>query len=131
MVGLDGSLYAGGQFDFAGEEPTANIARWDGMAWYPLGSGHGMNGAVRALTHGPNGSLYAGGEFSAAGDVVVGYIAAGDGAARSPLDRGTTGSVLALAAGPEGSPTPEASSMRPVALRPTVSPNGMASNGTR
>ena len=29
-VGLDGSVYAGGEF---------TIARWDGLAWHPMGSG--------------------------------------------------------------------------------------------
>ena len=57
---------------------TANhIARWDGTAWHPLGSG--MNGFVDALAFGPDGSLYAGGKFTTAGGVTANGIARWDG----------------------------------------------------
>ena len=58
-VGPDGSLYAGGDFTTAGGVAANRIARWDGTAWHPLGSG--MIQVVYALAVGPDGSLYAGG----------------------------------------------------------------------
>ena len=67
-VGPDGSLYAGGYFTTAGGSEANSIARWDGTAWHPLGSGVNTGGSVyyakiSALAFGPDGSLYAGGYF--------------------------------------------------------------------
>ena len=113
--GPDGSLYAGGRFTAAGGGSANHIARWDGAAWHPLGSG--MNGGspnqfvdVRALAVGPDGSLYAGGLFDTAGGVLANGIARWDGAAWHPLGSGMGGlaepndpTVYALAFGPDGS----------------------------
>jgi hypothetical protein len=35
----DGDLIVAGQFTSAGEQPSNNIARWDGSTWAPLGNG--------------------------------------------------------------------------------------------
>lgn len=58
------------------------IARWDGAAWSPLGSG--MNGAVLALSLFDDGSgqgprIHAGGSFTTAGGVEASHIASWDG----------------------------------------------------
>ena len=74
--GPDSSLYAGGWFTIAGGVVTYRIARWNGTAWRPLGSG--MNNTVNALALGPDGSVYAGGYFTAAGDVAASHIARWD-----------------------------------------------------
>ncbi len=103
-------LYAGGDFTLAGGAPASCIARWDGAAWYPLGSG--MDGTVRALCTLPNASggtdLIAGGFFTKAGGTTVNHIARWDGATWSALGPGFTtpsapgfsSCVLALATAP-------------------------------
>ncbi len=99
----DGSLVAGGDFTHAGTTPTANIARWDGAAWTPLGAG--VNGSVRALAVLPNGDLVAGGTFLAAGGVAANRIARWDGAVWAPVGAPTAiggASVEALAVLPGG-----------------------------
>jgi hypothetical protein len=69
----NGDLVAGGLFTTAGGQPANRIARWNGSAWSPLGSG--MNNAVNALAMLPNGDLVAGGDFLTAGGVVAPYLA--------------------------------------------------------
>ncbi|TVQ31870.1 MAG: hypothetical protein EA376_07735 [Phycisphaeraceae bacterium] len=91
------ALYAGGLFSTAGGEIVNRIAKWDGAAWSPLGSG--MNNWVNALTVFDDGSgpaLYAGGGFTTAGDVTVFGIAKWDGASWSPLGSGMNNPVDAL-----------------------------------
>jgi hypothetical protein len=34
-----GNLYVGGSFSLAGGREASGIARWDGIAWEPLGNG--------------------------------------------------------------------------------------------
>src|SRR5205807_4766163 len=43
----DGTLVAGGWFQYAGDNPAHNIAQWNGNRWQPMGSG--FNGYVNAL----------------------------------------------------------------------------------
>src|SRR5262245_66568078 len=65
--GTGPALYAGGPFRQP-EGPGNRIAKWNGTAWSPLGTG--MNAMVRALAVYDDGSgpaLYAGGDFSMAG----------------------------------------------------------------
>ena len=87
-VGPDGSLYAGGEFDTAGDVSANNIARWDPStsSWHPLDSG--TTDSVYALAVGPDGTLYAGGEFHWAGGVPATRIARWDGTAWYPLGTG-------------------------------------------
>ncbi len=105
--GPDGSLYVGGWFSTDRGGPGNRIARWDGTAWYPLGSG--MDKAVFALAVGPDGSLYAGGLFTTAGGVAATHIARWDPPTSSwhPLSSGMSSggidAVYALAIGPDGS----------------------------
>ena len=103
-VGPGGALYAGGDFTTAGATVTNGIARWDGVAWRPLGDGITEDYAsVNALAFAPDGSLYAGGWFTTAGGVAVNHIARWDGAAWHPLGSGRDFSVYALATGLDGS----------------------------
>ena len=78
-MGLDGSLYAGGDFMTAGGIETNGIARWDSSTstWHALGSGVSdpISPIVYTLTIGPGDSLYAGGNFDTAGGVVANHIA--------------------------------------------------------
>ncbi|HYC78005.1 MAG TPA: hypothetical protein VEI02_10290 [Planctomycetota bacterium] len=66
--GTGPSLIAGGGFAHAGEHPAANVARFDGVRWHPMGAG--LNGPVRAFAvfdDGGGPALYAGGDFTASG----------------------------------------------------------------
>jgi WD40 repeat protein len=107
--GPDGSLYAGGDFETAGDIAANDIARWDGAEWHPLGSGMGgvySYQSVRALAVGPDGSLYAGGDFTTAGGIAANNIARWDGTLWHSLGSGMGGLeryVAALAVGPDGS----------------------------
>src|SRR5215212_748058 len=68
----NGELYAGGNFDTAGSAITHYIARLNGSAWSPVGTGltatSGRN--VKALFS-YNAELYVGGGFTAAGSLPV------------------------------------------------------------
>jgi len=70
----NGDLIAAGEFNRAGTTTINNIARWDGSAWRPLGSGltstiTGMHSLVRAMVLIPGG-IAVGGDFLFAGDHV-------------------------------------------------------------
>jgi hypothetical protein len=93
-------LYAGGSFTYATNAgPSAvkvnNIAKWNGSAWAPLGSG--MDLYVYALAvSGPD--LYAGGYFTTAGGSPANCIARWNGSDWSPLGSGlNSGGVYTLA----------------------------------
>jgi hypothetical protein len=90
-------VYAGGFFNGA----AANIAKWDGGNWSPLGSG--MSGppqypysSVAALAV-IGGYLYAGGTFTNAGGSTANYIAKWDGTNWTTLGSGMNSQVQALA----------------------------------
>ena len=96
MSGTD--LYAGGHFTTAGGVPANYIAKWDGTAWSPLGSG--VSGGSMAGTYALAviGSIvYTGFYISEAGGVPVNCIAQWNGAAWSAL-----GSGLGPQVGPQG-----------------------------
>jgi len=97
--GAGSALYAGGSFTAAGGQTVNHVARWDGQAWSPLGSG--MNDVVFALAVFDDGSgagpaLYAGGLFTSAGGQAASGIAQWDGQGWSPLGGGAS-SVYSLA----------------------------------
>lgn len=62
------NIYIGGSFTTAGGTPCANVAMWDGEAWYSLGSGipssavtqlaHKDSGEIFAITNEPIGAFY-------------------------------------------------------------------------
>ena len=100
--GTGPTVYAGGQFTTAGGVSAIYIAKWDGTAWSPLGSG--MSGWVSALAVDGADNLYAGGSFSGAGGVSANCVAKWNGTAWSALGSGMVGPqgryaecVLALA----------------------------------
>ena len=88
----DGSgpaLYAGGTFDFSGQVPLSNIAKWDGTSWSDVGGG--VNAPVLAMIvhdDGTGPALYVGGVFTDAGGMPVNYIAKWDGSSWSALGQG-------------------------------------------
>jgi trimeric autotransporter adhesin len=95
--GTGPALYAAGFFTQAGGETVNRIARWDGEAWSPLGTG--MDNAVQALAVFDDGSgpaLYAGGWFTTAGGELVNHIARWDGEQWTGLSGGTDYPVEAL-----------------------------------
>ncbi len=67
-----GNIYVGGQFTEIGGVAASHIAKWDGSAWSPLGSG--MNSAVDSLVITGN-ALFAGGNFTGAGNKSSAYLA--------------------------------------------------------
>lgn len=89
----NGNLIVGGSFQSIAGVAAANIARWDGATWNPLGTG--TNSTVSALTvYGPQ--LIAGGSFTQAGGVTASGIAAWNGYVWSPLGTGANSTVSAL-----------------------------------
>ena len=75
-------LVAGGFFDAAGGVPAANVARWDGTSWAPLGLGTDEEVETLAVFDaGPGPALYAGGFFTEAG----GFPSSAFGRWRCPL----------------------------------------------
>jgi len=97
---LSAQLVAGGDFTTAGGVMLNRIARWDGAAWQPLGSGMN-NGVVDVTTWDPDGDgplpahLVVGGSFTTAGGVTVNGIARWDGSAWQPFDSGMAGGNVA------------------------------------
>jgi hypothetical protein len=99
----NGDLVAGGWFESAGGTPVANIARWNGFTWSPLGSGVGTTfSGVAALKTLPNGDLVAAGGFTTAGGVAANNIARWNGASWSALGLGTNAANTCLATMPNG-----------------------------
>jgi hypothetical protein len=90
----NGDLIAGGFFTTAGGVACSYIARWNGSAWSPLGTG--VNNAVWSLASMPNGDVVAGGDFLLAGGVPCASIARWNGTTWSPLGTGVNARVLAL-----------------------------------
>ncbi|MCB9898891.1 MAG: hypothetical protein H6825_12880 [Planctomycetes bacterium] len=102
--GTGPSLYVGGLFDSAGGQPAANIARWDGSAWSPLGDG--VDGRVWDLAVHDDGSgprLFAAGDFTTAGGAPAVRLAAWDGNSWAPVGDGLDASARALAVLDSGS----------------------------
>ena len=97
----DGSgpaLYAGGDFFIAGGAGANRIAKWDGSAWSPLGSGvDGLSvTALAVFDDGTGPALFAGGSFGAAGGVPASRIARWNGSSWAALGSGLSNSVHAL-----------------------------------
>ncbi len=92
-------LYVGGRFNQAGGQVANRIARWDGSAWHPLGTGSGIaNGVsdwVEALAV-VGSDLYVGGRFGSAGGQTASRIARWDGSQWHPLISGGSNGVNGL-----------------------------------
>jgi hypothetical protein len=72
VIDGSGNIYVGGKFTTAGGSAVLNIARWNGVAWEPLGEG--LNGSVYSLAV-DNDYLYAGGAFTQTGTAGLSRIA--------------------------------------------------------
>ncbi|HPD31798.1 MAG TPA: dockerin type I domain-containing protein [Phycisphaerae bacterium] len=93
LVVHDGELVAAGSFAMAGNTAAANIARWNGSRWAPLGEG--TNFDVLALAIYGN-DLIAAGNFTTAGGVSANRIARWNGETWSPLGSGLNDAVGTL-----------------------------------
>lgn len=90
------ALFAGGSFDAIGGVTASHVARWDGSAWSPLGTGVSYPGTVIpgkvqdmvVLEGGGHGLLIVGGLFNSAGGIATASIAAWDGTAWAGFGRG-------------------------------------------
>jgi cortical protein marker for cell polarity len=99
VFGLDGYLYAGGNFTTAGGVAAASIAKWSGSAFSVLGAGiTGGSANVFALAVGANNIIYAGGSYTTAGGIAVNSLAQWNGSAWSAVGSqlATTASVYRL-----------------------------------
>jgi hypothetical protein len=103
----DGSgpaIYAGGVFHRAGSDAVADVAKWDGTRWSPLGLG--TNGAVQALAvfdDGSGSALYVAGDFTSVDGLSASHIARWNGQRWSTLGSGANNSVDALCVFDDGS----------------------------
>ncbi|WP_226163450.1 hypothetical protein [Hymenobacter terricola] len=86
-------LYIGGSFSIVGGVSAAGIAKWNGTAWSPLGTGpaNGVDGTVLALAVAGNGDVYAGGTLTMAGGVAASHVARWNGTAWNALGAGLSG----------------------------------------
>jgi hypothetical protein len=87
------NLYVGGSFMTAGGSSAVYVAKWNGIAWSPLGSG--LDDPVWTVA--VSGSdLYVGGDFTTAGGAPANYIAKWNGSTWSAVGAGAVGNVWAI-----------------------------------
>lgn len=105
--GTGPALYAAGFFNSAGGNPAANVARWDGSAWTPLGLGIPQVplpiGALFVHDDGSGPALFVGGSFARAGALDAANIAKWQAGAWHKLGRGVDERVDSLATFDDGS----------------------------
>jgi hypothetical protein len=100
-------LFAGGDFEIGGAEPSRGVARWDGRVWSSVKESNvdGVEGIVRSLAvfdDGAGPALYVGGVFSRAGELAAQNVARWTGERWEPLGAGLDGPVVALAVFDDG-----------------------------
>jgi hypothetical protein len=98
--GTGPALYAAGSFSILGVPGVSGIAKWDGSAWSPVGSGFDTSSQVGAMTVFDDGSgpaLFLGGSFDSIGGIYVHGLAKWDGSSWSGLGGVLDGHVGALA----------------------------------
>lgn len=108
-VAANNDLIVGGQFSGIAGVGAANIARWNGVAWQPLGAG--LPSAPQALLALPNGDILAGVSVGSSPSSVLRW----DGAAWSPLGS-IGGFVAALVRRPNGEVVAGGTSLLPGGL---------------
>lgn len=91
VVMPNGDLIVGGSFSAIDGVQAANVARWDGAAWTPLGAG--VLGSVLALLATSNGELYAGGLFAVGTPSQTCNIARYNGTSWQSLGTGTQSTI--------------------------------------
>ncbi len=91
------SVFAAGNFTYAGGNPAGCIARWDGQTWSNLGGGFPGLGYVIYALAGTENNLYAGGQFGRVTPTFIQNIARWDGTSWSALSTGANGPVYSLA----------------------------------
>ena len=97
-------LYAGGEFQNSGATSVSNLARWNGVAWEPVGSG--TNGPIHTMAVFDDGSgpaLYIGGLFSQAGGMAASNVTRLTALGFEALGSGVNDAVLAFAVYDHGS----------------------------
>lgn len=87
-----GDLYAGGDFEKAGNASARNLARWDGAQWHTVAN---VDGLVTALSEW-NGRLFMGGAFHTIDDVPMNLLGQWNGVSWESVGGGVDGVVLAL-----------------------------------
>jgi hypothetical protein len=91
LVGAAGGraqlLYAGGEFDRAGDALVSDVAQYDGAAWSPLAARPLLGDSVSSLAV-FQGRLIAGGRYDAVGGVATNNIAQYDGNIWRPMGLG-------------------------------------------
>ncbi len=96
VIEYQGDLYVAGSFFGTDDNPLTRIARWDGAAWRPLGSGVGYS-RVNAMEVFDN-KLIVGGDFGiAGGNTACNEIGAWNGQSWSAMANGLYGEVYDLA----------------------------------
>lgn len=102
---LPPQLVVGGYFVSAGGVTLNSVAKWDGVAWRPLGNGIPTSSTIQVrslVSWDPDGAgpvpplLAAGGVFSAIGSLRVNGVAAWDGTSWRALAQGVDGDGSAL-----------------------------------
>lgn len=97
--GLDGTIYAGGDFTSIGASGADFGAKWDGSAWADLSGVTALNAAVYDWAVGPDGKIYAGGDFTNVdGIAAADYIAVYDPVADTWAALGTGGASAGVRA---------------------------------
>jgi hypothetical protein len=99
-LGLDGVVYAAGDFEQADNAYVGYIAQWSGVAWLSLGVG--TNGVIRAMRVAEDGTLIVGGDFVLAGGLSMSdKLAQWNGYSWFPLDvkRAVQANITALTGG--------------------------------
>lgn len=100
--GTGPGLFAGGEFDMAGEAQVYSVAKWTGARWIPLAGGvrqgekHGRIYAMVVWDDGTGPALYVAGEFDRAGGTSANNIARWDGSEWSALGDEVHGAIRAL-----------------------------------
>ncbi|MCB0841459.1 MAG: T9SS type A sorting domain-containing protein, partial [Bacteroidetes bacterium] len=89
ILSFNGEIIVAGKFASSNGTTLNNIARWDGSAWQPLGTG--VSGQVRSMVV-YDGELFVGGMFSNAGGKSAKFIAKWDGTNWSDVGGSMTGS---------------------------------------
>ncbi len=85
LCSYDSVLYAGGEFNTAGNTSVNDIAQWNGTNWSSLGLG--TKGYINAMAI-YNGNLYVGGEFDSIGGIKANDIAMWNGSSWSVVGKG-------------------------------------------